>query len=166
MPPQGSPCRGSDRVLRKSTVSRSSRRDLALEYLVQLPQWAYLKPLLRLRKIWTEARDFGNRHQKVGEKKKDGSFSNSPNRKGPLTLSARTRLLDKILTIQQQVNEVAASNSRPQIDLINREEEARIRELIELKTFPNKWSGTEPIGNEIVPQFDRQGNIQMPLSLW
>ncbi len=44
-------------------------RDMALESLVELPEWEYLKPLLKLRLIWTEARDFRNRHQKVGEKK-------------------------------------------------------------------------------------------------
>lgn len=138
-------------------------RDMALEYLVELQKWEYLKPLLKLRGIWAEARDFRNRHQKVGEKKKDGSFSSSPNRKGPLTLTAREKLLDKVLAIQEQVNQVAKTSSRPEIDLINPQEEARIRELIELKTFPNKWDGTEPVGNEIVPQFDSDGNVQMPL---
>ncbi|MDJ0651284.1 MAG: hypothetical protein QNJ60_21535 [Xenococcaceae cyanobacterium MO_188.B19] len=138
-------------------------RDMALEYLVKQSQWKYLKPLLELRSIWREARNFENRLQKVGEKKKDGSYSKSPNRKGPLTLSARIRLLNKILSIQNQVNINAVKLDKPPIDLINQEEEARILELIKLKTFPNKWSGDEPVGNEITPQFDSDGNVQMPL---
>ena len=33
---------------------------------------------------------------------------------------------------------------RARVDLINAEEEARIRELIAARTFPDKWSGDEP----------------------
>jgi DNA sulfur modification protein DndC len=138
-------------------------RDLALEYLVKLPQWNYLSPLLELRSIWHEARQFENRHQKVGEKKKNGDFSAAPNRKGPLTLTARKRLLEKILAIQKQVNLSATALGSPCVDLINAEEENRILELIEAKTFPNKWTGEEPTGDKIVPQYDSKGNIQFPL---
>ncbi len=168
-------------------------KDTALEYLVALPQrtspkglanasavlgvstqlsgaspmsdsskkWAYLKPLLKLRSLYEWAREFQNRHQKVGEKKKDGSYSSSPNRKGPLTLAARKELLEKILAVQESVNNNRGSNLA--IDLINPEERSRIEELIAAKTFPNRWSGDEPIGDEIVPQYDSSGNVQRSL---
>lgn len=138
-------------------------KDMALEYLVSLPDWNYLKPLLKLRSLYEWAREFQNRHQKVGEKKKDGSYSSAPNRKGPLTLKARKELLEKILAVQESVNSVAIKNNRPLIDLINLQERSRIEELIAAKTFPNRWSGDEPIGNEIVPQYDSSGNLQRSL---
>ena len=138
-------------------------KDMALEYLVELPQWAYLKPLLTIRSLYSWARQHENRHQKVGEKKKDGSFSSAPNRKGPLTLPARRELLDKILAVQNEVNKVANAEEKPKIDLINEEERSRIIELIEAKTFPNRWDGTEPVGDVIVPQYDSNGNVQQPL---
>lgn len=38
----------------------------------------------------------------------------------------------------------------PTIDILNEEEVSRIKELIEAKTFPNKWTGEEL--NASVPQ--------------
>lgn len=52
-------------------------KDMALEYLVGLPDWSYLKPLLKLRSLYEWGRQHENRHQKVGEKKKNGSYSSS-----------------------------------------------------------------------------------------
>lgn len=136
---------------------------MALEYLITLPQWSYLKPLLKLRSLYSWARQHENRHQKVGEKKKDGSYSSAPNRKGPLTLNARKELLKKILAVQEEVNSEAVKNSQPLIDLINEEERSRIEELIAAKTFPNRWSGDEPTGDKIVLQYDSNGNVQQSL---
>ncbi len=138
-------------------------KDTALESLVKMEKWNYLSPLLKIRNLWKEARLLQNRHRKVGEKNKDGQFSKNPNRVGPLTLDTRERLLEKILIIQQKVNREADRFSRPRIDLINQVEEKRIRELIASKTFPKRWDGSEPTGEEIVPSFDREGNVQMPL---
>ena len=53
---------------------------------------------------------------------------------GPLTFEARLMGLRCILTIQGAVNAVARATGRPEIDLINAQEEARIRELIALET--------------------------------
>jgi DNA sulfur modification protein DndC len=136
-------------------------KDMALEYLITIPAWEYLKPLLKLRSLYSWARQHENRHQKVGEKNKDGNYSSAPNRKGPLTLKARKELLEKILAIQDEVNSKAFF--MPEIDLINPQERSRIEELIALKTFPNRWSGDEPIGDEIVDQYDNNGNIQRSL---
>lgn len=135
-------------------------RDVALENLVRAPNWEYLKPLLGLRSLWDYARSFNNRLQKVGEKNQDGNYSSNPNRKGPLTLAARSHLLTKVLDIQLQVNLAALKLGNPVIDLINEEEQGRIEELIAAKTFPNKWTGDELIGSALAPQYDRYGNIQ------
>jgi DNA sulfur modification protein DndC len=47
--------------------------------------------------------------------------------------------------------------------LINPEELARIRELIALRTYPEKWDGTEPIGDVLVPKVYPDGSVQQLL---
>ena len=138
-------------------------KDMALDHLIEQPDWTYLAPLKRLRPLWEWARRFDNRLQKVGETKKDGSYSSNPSRKGPLTLSARSHLLGKILAIEQEVNQVAIVSRRPTVSLINDEEHNRILGLIEARTFPNGWTGDEPNGGELVPQYDSNGNVQPTL---
>jgi hypothetical protein len=49
---------------------------------------------------------------------------------GPLTMVARRWALEKILEIQSVVNLGAAIGDRPPIDILNKEEESRILELI------------------------------------
>ena len=136
-------------------------RDLALEHLVNLPQWQHLTPLLEIRHLWKEARYFRNRLQKDGERKADGSYSAAPNRKGPLRLEYREQLLSQLLDIQRRCNEKAAPGY--EIDLINQEEESRIRELIAARTFPNRWTGNEPTGDQIIDQIYADGSIQPAL---
>lgn len=138
-------------------------KDLALDNLIKNPKWSYLGPLKELRPLYEDLRSFENRLQKHGERNKDGNYSANPNRKGPLTLKARVEALEKILSVQNRVNREAFKFGQP-IDILNREEEARIRELIELKTFPNKWTGDEPNGSELLPTIYPDGSIQ-PL-LW
>lgn len=140
-------------------------QDLALERVTAMPQWSYLAPLKRLKPIYREMREFQYRLQKDGtERKKDGSLVKNPGRKGPLKLEARLMFLDRILSIQSEVNIEAVLRDRPKIDLINDEEEQRIRELIALRTFPDKWTGDEPGGEELLPEVYQSGAIQ-PL-LW
>lgn len=142
-----------------------STEDTALDRLTKNPKWAYLMPLKRIRGIHQQARDFNNRLRKDGnERKKNGALVANPGRVGPLTLEARSRLLDELLGIQAEVNRSAEIQGRPAIDLVNPEEEARIRELIALKTFPDKWSGDEPNGATLLPEVFADGTIQ-PL-LW
>ena len=69
-----------------------------------------------------------------------------------LTLAARAWALGVVLGIQAEVNAAAGAQGRPHIDLINAEEEARIRELIALRTYPNKWSDDDPDATELIPQ--------------
>lgn len=132
-------------------------KDLALDYVIAQPQWSYLAPLKDLRPLYTELRRFVHRKQKSGERNKDGKYSANPNRKGPLTLAAREWALGQVLGVQAAVNVEADKQDRPRIDLINAEEEARIRELIALRTYPNKWSDLDPDATELIPQIYSTG---------
>lgn len=127
-------------------------KDTALDYVLSLLQWSYLAPLKRLRPLYAELREFKHRKQKDGERNKDGRYSANPNRKGPLTLAARLWALGEVLSIQAEVNVAAAQLDRPPIDLINADEETRIRELIAARTYPNKWSDDDPDATELIPQ--------------
>ncbi|MGW8136876.1 phosphoadenosine phosphosulfate reductase domain-containing protein [Sphingomonas zeae] len=110
-------------------------QDTALEVIVQMPAWQHLAPLLELKPLYRWMRLPAQRHRKSGvERLKDGSIAKNPQRMGPLTLEARQSALTTILDIQD----------RARVDLINAEEEARIRELIAAGTFPQKWDGNEP----------------------
>lgn len=109
--------------------------DVALKAVIALPQWAHLAPLLELKPLYRWMRKPQQRHRKSGtERLKDGRIAKNPQRMGPLTLAARREGLARVLDIQR----------RARVDLINAEEEARIRELIGAHTFPDKWSGDEP----------------------
>lgn len=112
-----------------------AQKDTALETIVAMPAWSNLAPLLELKPLYRWMREPKQRLRKRGlERLKDGSIAKNPQRMGPLTLEARVGALDRILDIQ----------ARARVDLINAEEEARIRELIMLRTFPDKWAGDEP----------------------
>jgi DNA sulfur modification protein DndC len=138
----------------------SGNEDDALARLIKNPNWAYLAPLQRVRLLHRQMRDFRNRLRKDGnERKADGNLVKNPGRVGPLTLEARLNFLEQVLAIQDEVN-LLAGNMRPHISLINAEEEARIRELITLKTFPDKWDGSEPGGAELLPEVYQDGSIQ------
>lgn len=110
-------------------------KDTALEIVIQMPRWAHLAPLLELKPIYRWMRLPAQRLRKRGvERLKDGSIAKNPQRMGPLTLEARAVALVQILDIQR----------RSGVDLINAEEEMRIRELIAAGTFPDRWDGDEP----------------------
>lgn len=137
-----------------------AERDLALDHLLTLPQWAYLAPLKRIRLLNRELRKFRHRKQKNGERNKDGQYSANPSRKGPLTLVAREWALAQVLSIQAEINTTATAQDRPLIDLINAEEEARIRELIAARTYPQRWSDDDPDATELIPQTYHDGTVQ------
>lgn len=134
--------------------------DTALDNLLKRSDWEYLRPLKRLRPLYEDLRKFRNRLQKHGERNKDGNYSSNPCRKGPLTLEARSRALEVVLGVQREVNEGASRFGKPPVDLINAEEESRIRELIAAKTFPNKWTGDEHAGDELLATIFRNGAVQ------
>ena len=79
---------------------------------------------------------------------------------GPLTFAARLWALGEILDIQAEVNASAAALDRPGLDLLNAEEEARIRELISLGTWPDGWEGTEPTADTPLDAVFADGSVQ------
>lgn len=141
-------------------------KDAALDHVLSIPEWAYLQPLKRLRPLYTELRSFRHRKQKDGERNSNGEFSSNPSRKGPLTLSAREWALGEVLKVQSEINQSANALDRPQIDLINADEQARIRELIALRTYPQRWSDSDPDATVLIPQTFRNGDVQAVLPLY
>jgi DNA sulfur modification protein DndC len=139
-------------------------KDVALDNLLKNPKYAYLAPLKRLRSIYDEMRLFHHRLQKDGsETRKDGSLPKNPNRKGPLKLNSRLEFLDRILDIQEEIKANCGDNTP--VILIDPEEEKFIRDSIASGLFPNGWSGDEPGGEELIPQFNQDGSMQTLLSL-
>lgn len=135
-------------------------KDIALDYILRMPQWAYLQPLKRLRPLYEELRKFKNRLQKDGERMKDGRLSSAPNRKGPLTMDARRYGLGVVLGVQDEINAAADRFGEKRIDLINADERAKIEELIRRNQWPNRWTGTEPRGDKLIAQTLGEGIIQ------
>jgi len=141
-------------------------KDAALDHVLSIPEWSYLQPLKRLRPLYVELRSFRNRKQKDGERNSNGQLSGAPCRKGPLTLAAREWALGEVLKVQDEINQAAEALGRPKIDLINAEEEARIRELIALRTYPQRWSDEDPDATVLIPQTFSNGDIQTVLPLY
>ena len=69
-------------------------------------------------------------------------------------------MLEQVLHIQAEVNQAAHLLGQPTLDLINAEELARIECLIAAKTYPEKWDGTEHLGDEWLPEILPDGSIQ------
>lgn len=138
-----------------------AQEDKALDTIVAMPHWSYLKPLKQLRPLYRELRKPQYRLRKPGtDRNKNGSLETHPQRMGPLTLDARQWALNEILTIQDDINKEALFQNRPAISLINEPEEARIRELIAAKTWPNKWRGDEPRADEAMDLILAEGVVQ------
>lgn len=137
-------------------------KDVALDAILRLPQWAYLAPFKRLKPLYQNLIRPRNRLRKNGERNKDGSLSANPMRMGPYTMEARRYGLAQVLDIQEQVNLAARTQGRPSVDLINEEEHARILELIEANTWPDRWTGDEVRADALVAQILGEG-ISQPL---
>lgn len=136
-------------------------QEKALETILLNPDWAYLSPLLGLKQLYRELREPRHRLRKAGaEILKDGSMAKNPQRMGPLTFEARLMGLARVLEIQSACNETAERLGRPRIDILNAEEEARIRELIDLSTWPNGWDGDEPTADTPLDLVFPDGSIQ------
>ena len=148
----GCPLVQEDRAL-NNLVGRKQAGDRSNPY-------AYLKPLMALRSLYWEVHKPQYRHRKVIEYNADGRLTKNQNRLGPLTLETRRWMLDRVLGIQTEVNQLAAAVGQPDVVLINPEELARIRELIALKTYPDKWDGTEPIGDVMLAKVYSDGSVQ------
>lgn len=136
-------------------------KDTALDTVLLNPAWAHLAPLKGLKPLYRELREPHNRIKKAGlERLKDGSIAKNPQRMGPITLSARAFALDRVLGIQADCNDAARSAGRPGIDILNAEEEARIRELIAAQTWPDGWEGDEPSADAIMETVYQNGAVQ------
>ena len=136
-------------------------KDLALDTIVANPDWSYLAPLKGLKPLYRELRERRHRLRKAGvERLKDGSIAANPQRMGPLTFEARLMGLDRVLAIQAECNDGARQRNRPTIDILNREEEARIRELIAAGTWPQGWDGDEPTADTPMDSVFGDGSVQ------
>lgn len=136
-------------------------KDTALDGVLANPLWSYLAPLKRLRPLWRELRLPANRLRKRGrEQRADGSFAKNPQRMGPVLLDVRLWALEQVLAVQNEINTVARATKRPLVDMLNAEEEARIRELIAAGQWPDGWDGDEAIGDELLDKVFADGSVQ------
>ena len=139
--------------------------DKALVTVSRMPAWQYLKGLLALKGLWSELKEADMRLRKRGgERTKAGLLAAKQQRLGPLTFDARRHGLQRVLEVQSAVNAEAERHGRPHVDILNEEESARIIELIDARTWPEGWDGTEPLGNVSLPIVFNDGSEQ-PL-LW
>jgi DNA sulfur modification protein DndC len=132
--------------------------DTALDSLLAKPQWSYLSPLKRLRPLWRRLREPAVRLRKPGgERRKDGTLVPNQHRMGPITLEVRADALAEVLSIQAEVNAAARAMGRPPIDMLNAEESARVLALIAARTWPQRWTGDEPLASEPFDEGGAQG---------
>lgn len=116
-------------------------KDTALLKLIKNSEWGHLKPLLELKPLFRELTKAKHRIRKSQpEIRKDGKISKNVQRLGPMTMAARAYGLERVLDIQ----------TRARVDLINQEEEDRIREMWSLNTWPNGWDGDEVVGSQAI----------------
>ncbi|RLC70076.1 MAG: FAD synthetase [Chloroflexi bacterium] len=109
-------------------------RDVATTRLTSDPEWAHLRPLLELKPLYAELKKPRWRKRKIEpELRKDGLWAKNVQRMGPLTMEGRAYGLERVRDIQ----------ARASVDLINAEEEARIREMWRLDVWPQKWSAAD-----------------------
>lgn len=128
-----------------------SSRDYALEEIIQRPQWQHFRPLTELRPLYMELREPAWRIRKDGtERTAGGALVHNPNRMGPLTMDARRMGLQRVLDIQ----------ARAGVDLINCEEENHILKLIADNTWPEKWTGNEPLAALPFEKVNPDGSAQ------
>lgn len=139
-----------------------ANEDTALDRVMELypEKWGYLRPLKRLRPLYRKLRKAKYRLRKHGERKKDGEYFSSPNRMGPLTMKARRMGLKNVLSVQNDINRKARKIGRPEIDILNIHEVIRINELISKNTWPDRWSGEEPLATEPYLEITKSGEIQ------
>lgn len=140
----------------------TSRDHSLLMLLRKFPDYSYLQPLFRLRPLYAELTLPHSRLRKHDERKADGSRVKNVGRMGPLTMEARQRGLAEVLDIQHEI-EAQRPVDMPGINLVNDEEHARILELIEANTWPDRWDGTEARADEPFEQIGPGGEIQQLL---
>lgn len=139
-----------------------AQEEKALESILAMPLWQHLTPLRRLKPLYRWLREPSQRLRKSGvERLKDGSIGKNPQRMGPLTFEARLAALEQILAIQAEIK-ASAPMKGVHIDLIDQEEEARIRALIAAETWPDGWDGTEPTADTWLPVTIYADGVEQP----
>lgn len=133
--------------------------DHALARILRMQEWGYLTPLTRLRPLYARLQAPAMRlRQPPGELRKDGQPVSKQERLGPLTMEARALGLAELLAIQGEINARARALRRPVLDLLNADEETRIREFWALGEWPDGWTGEEPVGETtLMPLFQTRG---------
>ena len=135
-------------------------RDTALDAVVANPKWSYLAPLKEIRDLYLWLRLPAQRLRKPGgERRKDGKLASNQQRMGPLTFAARLHGLGTVLDIQERVNNAANALGRPPVDHLNAEEVARVRQLIDVKTWPDGWDGSEPTADTMLATHYADGKV-------
>jgi DNA sulfur modification protein DndC len=140
---------GQDEPLSARTGCMECRlvhEDHMMDRVLSIPRYRYLAPIRRLRTLYEELTADTMRLQKDGTQRlKDGGMPANLYRKGPLTMEARRYGLSQVKAIQDKVNMLAQAQGMPPISLISPDEEGRILELIAANTWPQGWSGKEPL---------------------
>ncbi|WP_447724675.1 phosphoadenosine phosphosulfate reductase domain-containing protein [Sphingomonas koreensis] len=135
--------------------------DTAMQNIVAMPAWAHHAPLRRLKGVYRWLREPAQRLRKLGaERLKDGSLAKNPQRMGPLTFEARLSALDQVIAIQSEVCQAADRLGLPGIDILNAEEETRIRALIAAETWPDGWAGDEPLATMWLDRVNQDGSVE------
>lgn len=135
--------------------------DTALQNIIAMPFWSYIAPLREIRALHRWLREPAQRIRKAGaELLKSGKIAKNPQRMGPLTFAARLHALDTVLDVQARINADADRLGRPRVDIINAEEEARIRELIAAGTWPDGWTGDEPSAAVWLDRVNQDGSVE------
>ena len=139
-------------------------KDKALEAVVKMDDWKYLAPLLGLKPLYREMKLARHRLRKPGgEKRKDGTLSKNQNRMGPLTLKARQYFLNEFLRIQNEVNWQADQQGRPRVDFLNDQEVALIVRMRNEGVWPDGWSGSEPVADQLMHSSYHDGSVLLNL---
>ena len=136
--------------------------DLALRNVIAMPAWRHMAPLLGLRAIYRRLRQDDSLRLKKTGLTAEGTIATGKNkqRKGPLTFEARLWALGEVLRIQGQVNRDAAATGRPGVDILDADEEDRIRALIAAGTWPQGWEGDEPTADTPMDAVFPDGSVQ------
>lgn len=138
--------------------------DRALNYIATHAEWGYLAPIKRLKILYRELIHPRHRLRMDGERNADGQLSANHNRMGPLTMEARRFGVRAVLSIQDEVNEAAQRLGRPEVELLNPDELAYIKELHAANVWPQKWTGSEQRADELRGYVVAEG-VEQPLLL-
>jgi DNA sulfur modification protein DndC len=144
-----------------------TQEDKALKRAIAMEGWGHLRPLLGLQPLYEELRQPRHRLRLPGGKvNKDGALAAGQNRLGPLTPEARLYGLGRVLAMQGEANEEAEKKRRTLVNILNAEEEARIRQLIAEGAYPEGWTGDESLGSALHDRHFDDGTVQPLLPMF